>query len=115
MRVTLAFFDFGVSANPLPNGMVPTAAKRQVAYRRCVPWGRILRLADVESNSCLSAAEPFVETDPAEARFAQRHERQFFDTSAPVPRLRVTQDLPRIADRLQIAGDDFIERYPFRA
>jgi len=31
------------------------------------------------SGVCLRAAEPFVETDAAEARFAQRHERLLLD------------------------------------
>src|SRR5262247_3951807 len=68
------------------------------------------------SGSCLwTAAEPLVETDAAEARFAQRHERTLLDPAAPVSRLGVTHDLPRVADRLQIAGDDFVERCSFRA
>src|SRR5215470_9177134 len=68
------------------------------------------------SGSCLwAAAEPFVETDAAEARFAQRHERALLDASAPVSGLGVTHDLTRVADRLQIAGDDFVERCSFRA
>src|SRR5437868_12287020 len=60
-------------------------------------------------------AEPFIETDAAEARFAQRHERALLDPAAPVSGLRVAQDLTRVADRLQIAGDDFVERRSFRA
>src|SRR5262245_29750267 len=68
------------------------------------------------SGSCLwAAAEPLVETDVAEARFAQRHERALLDTAAPVSGLGVTHDLTRVADRLQIAGDDFVERCSFRA
>src|SRR5215468_2171233 len=68
------------------------------------------------SGSCLwAAAEPFVETDVAEARFAQRYERALLDAAAPVSRLGVTHDLTRVADRLQIAGDDFVERCSFRA
>jgi hypothetical protein len=43
------------------------------------------------------AAEPFVETDAAEARFAQRHERALFDAAAEVSGLRVTHDLTRVA------------------
>src|SRR5882672_10850512 len=66
------------------------------------------------SGSCLCAAEPFIETDAAEARFAQRHERALLDPAAPVSGLRVAYDLTRIADRLQIAGDDFVERRSFR-
>src|SRR3984893_2736459 len=67
------------------------------------------------SGSCLRAAEPFVETDAAEARFAQRHERALLDAAAPVSGLRVAHDLARVADRLQIAGDDFVERRSLRA
>src|SRR5882762_1651011 len=68
------------------------------------------------SGSCLwVAAEPFVETDAAEARFAQRYERALFDPAAPVSGLRVAHDLTRVADRLQIAGDDLVERRSFGA
>jgi hypothetical protein len=51
----------------------------------------------------------------AEARFAQRHERALLDAAAEVSGLGVTHDLARVADRLQIAGDDFVERRSFRA
>ena len=67
------------------------------------------------SDSCLRAAEPFVETDAAEARFAQRHQRALLDPAAEVSRLGVAHDLARVADRLQIAGDDLVERCAFRA
>src|SRR5262249_60093098 len=67
------------------------------------------------SGSCRRAAHPFIETDVAEARFAQRDERALLDTAAPVPRLGVTHDLMRVADRFQIAGDDLVERRSFRA
>src|SRR5580704_12818702 len=67
------------------------------------------------SGSCLRAAEPFVETDAAEARLAQRHERVLLDPAAPVSGLGVAHDLTRVADCLQIAGDDFVERRSFRA
>src|SRR5262249_40402803 len=66
------------------------------------------------SSSYLRAAEPFVETDAAEARFAQRHERALLDPAAVVSGLGVTHDLTPVADRLQIAGDEFVERSPFR-
>jgi hypothetical protein len=56
-----------------------------------------------------------VETDPAEARFAQRHERPLLDPATEVSGLGVTHDLTRVADRLQVAGDDVVERCPFRA
>src|SRR5262247_3036286 len=61
------------------------------------------------------AADPFVETDAAEARFTQRHERALLDAAAVVSGLGITHDLTRVADRLQIAGDDFVERRSFRA
>ena len=51
----------------------------------------------------------------AEARFAQRDERVLLDPAAPVSRLGVAHDLTRVADRLQIAGDDLVERLSFRA
>src|SRR6516165_10791879 len=50
-----------------------------------------------------------------EARFAQRHERALLDPAAEVSRLGVGYDLAGVADRLQIAGDDFVERGSFRA
>jgi hypothetical protein len=50
---------------------------------------------------------PFVETEAAEARLAQRHERALLDPAAEVSGLGVAHDLTRVADRLQIAGDDF--------
>ncbi len=37
------------------------------------------------------------------------------DPAAEVSGLRVAHDLTRVADRLQIAGDDFVERRSFRA
>src|SRR3954452_12892321 len=51
----------------------------------------------------------------AEARFAQWHERVLLDPTAPVSGLRVAHDLTWVADRLQITGDDFVERCSFRA
>jgi hypothetical protein len=55
----------------------------------------------------------------AEARFAQRHQRTLLDPAAPVSGLGVAHDLARVADRLQadrlqIAGADFVERCPLR-
>src|SRR5215510_10771529 len=67
------------------------------------------------SGSCLCAAEPFVEPDATEARFAQRHERVLLDPAAEVAGLGVTHDRTRVADRLQIAGNDGVERGAFRA
>src|SRR6516165_10320794 len=51
----------------------------------------------------------------AEARLAQRHERALLDPAAEVSGLGVAHDLTWVADRLQIAGDDFVEGRPFRA
>src|SRR2546422_11626874 len=73
------------------------------------------RTSDAGSGSCLRAAEPFVETDAAEARFAQRHERALLDAAAEVSGLGVTHDRTRVTQRLEIAGDDFVERCSFRA
>src|SRR6516165_8666955 len=63
---------------------------------------------------CRRAAEPFVETDMAEARLAQRHQRALLDPAAEISGLGVAHDLPRVADRLQIAGDEFVERRSLR-
>jgi hypothetical protein len=51
----------------------------------------------------------------AEAGLAQRHQRVFLDPAAPLSRLWVAYDPRRVANRLQIAGDDFVERRSFRA
>ena len=51
----------------------------------------------------------------AEARLAQRHQRTLLDPAAPVSGLGVAHNLTRVADRLQIVGDDFVERRSFRA
>src|SRR5262245_59506072 len=75
----------------------------------------LLRLVDAGSGGCRQAVEPFVETDAAQPRLAQRHQRALLDTAAEVPRLAVPHDLARIADRLQIARDDVVERDPVRA
>jgi len=50
-----------------------------------------------------------------EARFAQRHERALLDAAAEVSGLGVTHDRTRVAERLQIAGDDFVEGCSLRA
>ena len=50
------------------------------------------------------SGERFVETDAAEARLGQRHERAFLDPPAPVLGLGIAGHLPRVADRLQIAA-----------
>src|SRR5262252_8745126 len=55
------------------------------------------------------------ETDAAEARLAPRHERALLDPAAEVSGLGVAHDLARVNDRLQIAGDDFVERCSFRS
>ena len=59
-------------------------------------------------------AKPFIEGDAAEARFAQRHERALFDPAAEIPGLGIAHDLAWVADRLQIASDDFAERCSVR-
>src|SRR5215468_135735 len=76
---------------------------------------RRVRSAGVTSGFCLRAAQPLVETDTAEARFAQRHQRALLDPATPVSGRGVADDLTRVADRFQIARDDFVERRPFRA
>src|SRR5215813_8022205 len=73
------------------------------------------RTSAAGSGCCLRAAEPFVEADAAEARFAQRHQRALLDATTPVSGLGVAHDLTRVADRLQIAGDEFVERRSLRA
>jgi hypothetical protein len=52
------------------------------------------------SGCCSWAAEPFVERDAAEPRFAQRHERTLLDSAIPISGPQVAYDLTRIADRL---------------
>src|SRR5262249_26238898 len=59
--------------------------------------------------------EPFVETDAAEARVAPRHERALLDAAAEISGLGVAHDLTRVADRLEIAGHDLVERCALRA
>ena len=53
--------------------------------------------------------------DVAEARLAQRRERVLLDPAAPVSGLGVAHDLTRVAEPLQIAGDDLVERCSLRA
>jgi hypothetical protein len=48
-------------------------------------------------------------------RFAQRYERALLDPAAPVSGLGVTHHLARVADRLQVAGNNFVERCSLRA
>jgi hypothetical protein len=47
-RVTLAFFDFGVSARTLPNGRLATSSEQRMPFMK-----PLLRLADAGSGSCL--------------------------------------------------------------
>src|SRR5262245_40179025 len=83
--------------------------------RQRAPAGAIPRRpSDAGSGACLCAAEPVVEPDAAEARVAQRYERVLLDPAAGVAGLGVTHDLPRVADRLQIARDEGVERGAFR-
>src|SRR6516225_3241142 len=51
----------------------------------------------------------------AEARLAQRHERALLNPAAEVSGLGVPLDLTWVADGLEIAGDEFVERRSFRA
>lgn len=51
----------------------------------------------------------------AETRFAQWYERLFLESPAEVSGFWIFLDLPRVADGLQIASDDFVERCSFRA
>jgi hypothetical protein len=39
-RVTLAFFDFGVSASTLPNGRVVTSSEQRMRFMEPRPFGR---------------------------------------------------------------------------
>src|SRR5215470_14915977 len=73
------------------------------------------RISDAGSGCCLYAAEPLVETNAAEARLAQRHQRVLFDPAPEVLGFRVAHYLSRVTDRLQVAGNEFVERRPFRA
>src|SRR5262249_7422453 len=81
-----------------------------------VPAGEIPgRPSDAGSGRCLRAAEPFVETNAPEARLAQRHERALLDPAAVISGFGIAHDHTRIANGLQIAGDNFVERCSFRA
>ena len=53
--------------------------------------------SDAESGFALRAAEPFVETDMAEARLTQWHERALLDPAAEVSGLGVPHDLTWVA------------------
>ena len=55
-------------------------------------------LADAGSDFSLRVAEPFVETDAAEACLAGGHERVLLDPAAVVSGLGVAHDLRRVAD-----------------
>ena len=46
--------------------------------------------ADAGSGSCLCAAKPFVESDAAESRVAQRHQRALLDAAGEVSGLAAT-------------------------
>ena len=48
-------------------------------------------------------------------RASQGHKRALLDPAAPISGLGISHDLTRVADRLQKAGDDFVERRLFRA
>src|SRR5262249_46830068 len=51
------------------------------------------------------SAEPFVQTDAAEARLAQRHERYLLHPAAEVSGLGAARDHTRVADRLQVGSN----------
>jgi hypothetical protein len=77
-----------------------TPISQRTVERPACKRAAILRSAAAESGCCSWAAEPFVEPDAAEPRFAQRHERTLLYSATPVWGLRVAYDLTRIADRL---------------
>jgi hypothetical protein len=61
--------------------------------------------ADAGSGCWPSAAEPFVETDAAEARLAQRHKRVFLDPAAEVSRARREHRTRDEGDEAASVGD----------
>src|SRR5207244_11815281 len=73
------------------------------------------RVAAAGRASVRVEAAPFGDTEAAEARFAHRHEGELLYPAAEVSALGVAHDLTRVADRLQIAGHDFVERRSLRA
>ena len=84
----------------LPNGRVATSSDKDAfhgALLRLLSGGAILR------NRCGRGA-----LRPTARASAPRHGRR---SSGP----RVAHDVTRVADRLQVAGDDLVERRPFRA
>ena len=84
-----------------------------------VVWPKASRLmmsaVGSDGSDSRQAAEPFIETYAAETRLAQRHERVLLDPAAAVSGLGIAHDLARVADCLQVAGDDLVERRSFRA
>src|SRR5215831_669717 len=86
-----------------------TAASVKSAARQAAKYARGVFMAFL-SGLRPWAAEPFVERDPAEPRVAQGHERALFDPGAEVPSLGIAHDRTRVANGLQIAGDDVAER-----
>lgn len=110
-RASMAFFPSGVSARTLPNGRVATSS-----YQRMVFMEPISCRWECGSGCCVLMAEPFDKIDAAEACFSQRDERKLLGAAAevPVPGLGVTHDLTRVTNRLQVAGDDVVERRSFR-
>src|SRR6185437_5568411 len=59
--------------------------------------------------------QPLVQADAANARFAERHQRLFFDAATEVPRVAIRRDRPCVAYRLQITRNDVRERSTVRA
>src|ERR1700729_488973 len=79
------------------------AAPAEVRFRREIAAFRPERYS-LGSGSRPRAAYPFIKTDAAETRLAQRHQRVLFDPTAEVTCLGVFHHLAPIAHRLQIAS-----------
>jgi len=75
------------------------------------PWD----MGVTRSSSGLRTIQPLFHGGPPQMRRTQWHERFFFDPATEITRVRGRHGLARIADRLQIAVDDFRERRTFRA
>src|ERR1700739_1111198 len=91
MRVTLASFDSGAAVATLPSDSV-AASKETSSEHKMRFMELLLRLADPIKQRP-RVAEPFVESDAPEPRFAQRHQRALLNPSAEVSGLWVPHDL----------------------
>jgi len=97
-----------------PRGRCPKARVGQAANRGCVSWSPILRVGERDqARACGARSHSSKAMRPRRAR--PRHQRALLDPAAEVSGLGVAHDLTRVADRLQIAGDEFVERCAFRA